>query len=71
MFMFYKKAINFVILLTAAFVLLFIDIYLILSGEPTFSETIWSINQKTLALAFGVGVVCGHLFSVPKDNVRE
>lgn len=70
MFMFYKKAINFVILLTAAFVLLFIDIYLILSGEPTFSETIWSINQKTLALAFGVGVVCGHLFSVPKDNVR-
>ena len=58
------------ILLTAAFVLLFIDIYLILSGEPTFSETIWSINQKTLALAFGVGVVCGHLFSVPKDNVR-
>ena len=68
--MFYKKAINFVILITAAFVLLFIDIYLILSGKPTFSETIWSINQKTLALAFGVGMVCGHLFSVPKDKVR-
>lgn len=67
--MFYKKAINFVILITAAFVLLFIDIYLILSGKPTFSETIWSINEKTLALAFGVGMVCGHCFTVPKGNL--
>lgn len=67
--MFYKKAINFVILITAAFVLLFIDIYLILSGKPTFSETIWSINEKTLALAFGVGMVCGHLFTVPRGEL--
>lgn len=67
--MFYKKAINFVILITAAFVLLFIDIYLILSGKPTFSETIWSINQKTLALAFGVGMVCGHCFTVPRGEL--
>jgi hypothetical protein len=66
---FYRKAINFVILMTAAFVLLFIDIGLIVSGRPTFSETIWSLNERTLALAFGVGMVCGHCFTVPKGNL--
>ncbi len=61
------KARNFVILMAAAFVLLFLDLFLWLNKMETFSETIWGVNQVTISLAFGVGVVCGHLFTVPKD----
>jgi uncharacterized membrane protein YbhN (UPF0104 family) len=60
-----SAAVNFVILMTAAFVLLFIDLSFWLRRKPTFSETIWGVNQWTLALAFGVGMVCGHCFTVP------
>ena len=60
------KARNFVILMGAAFVLLFLDLFLWLNKMETFSETIWGVNQVTVSLAFGVGVVCGHLFTVPK-----
>jgi hypothetical protein len=60
-----SAAANFVILMTAAFVLLFIDLSFWLRKKPTFSETIWGVNQWTLALAFGVGMVCGHCFTVP------
>lgn len=60
------KARNFVILIVAAFVLLFLDLFLWLNKMETFSETIWGVNQVTVSLAFGVGVVCGHLFTVPK-----
>ena len=60
------KARNFVILMAAAFVLLFLDLFLWLNEMETFSETIWGVNQVTVSLAFGVGVVCGHLFTVPK-----
>ena len=63
---FKKSGINFIILITFAFVLLGIDAYFFANGQETFSETIWYINQKTLAIAFGVGIVCGHLFTVPK-----
>jgi len=63
---FNKKAINFLILITAAIILLLADFVLWVSGNPTWSETIWEINQATLALAFGVGVVVGHCFTVPK-----
>lgn len=67
---FYQKARNFTILITAAIILLLCDLYFILNGQPTFSESIWDVNQHTLALAFGVGMVCGHCFTVPKDDVR-
>lgn len=70
MIQFYRKAINFTILIVAAIALLLYDAYLILNGYPTFSETIWDINQRSLALAFGVGMICGHCFTVPKDNVK-
>lgn len=60
-----QGAINFVILITAAFVLLFLDLAFWLKGKKTFSEAIWGVNQWTLALAFGVGMICGHCFTVP------
>jgi len=65
------KARNFIILMVVALMLLICDLFLLLGGQPTFSESIWEVNQHTLALAFGVGMVCGHLFTVPKDDVRQ
>lgn len=61
-----QEAVNFIILMIFGFGLLFIDLGLWLKGRKTFSETIWFVNQKTLALAFIFGVICGHLFSVPR-----
>lgn len=57
---------NFVVLITAAIVLLIADLIKWQSGGVTWSESIWAVNQKTLALAFGVGMVCGHCFTVPR-----
>ena len=67
---FNKKAINFLVLITVAIVLLFVDLALWINGRPTWSETIWGVNQVTIALAFGVGVVVGHCFTVPKNIDR-
>lgn len=60
-----NSARNFIILMVFAFALLFIDLYFYTAGSTTFSETLWGVNQWTLALAFGSGVVVGHVFSVP------
>lgn len=68
---FARKSLNFIILITAAITLLFIDLYLFLGGKTTFSESIWEVNQVTLALSFGIGLVCGHCFTVPKDNPKS
>lgn len=68
---FNNKARNFIGLMVVAVLLLLIDLRLLLIGSPTFSESIWEVNQHTLALSFGVGVVCGHLFTVPKNNPRS
>jgi hypothetical protein len=65
------KARNFTILITAAIILLLFDLHFWTSGQPTFSESIWEVNQHTLALAFGVGMVCGHCFTVPKDDPKS
>ena len=62
---FSRAAVNFVILMTVAFVLLIVDLVKWQSGQQTWSEAIWEVNQKTLAFAFGVGMVCGHCFTVP------
>ena len=62
---FSRAAWNFVILITVAFVLLIVDLVKWQSGQQTWSETIWEVNQKTLAFAFGTGMVCGHCFTVP------
>lgn len=62
---FSRAAWNFVILMTVAFVLLIVDLVKWQSGKQTWSEAIWEVNQKTLAFAFGVGMVCGHCFTVP------
>jgi hypothetical protein len=59
---------NFVFLMVVAFVLLIIDLYKWQTGNQTWSESIWAVNQKTLAVSFGVGVVCGHCFTVPKGT---
>ena len=50
---FSRAAVNFVILMTVAFVLLIVDLVKWQSGQQTWSETIWEVNQKTLAFAFG------------------
>ena len=60
-----QAATNFIILTVAAMCLLFYDLFLWLRRRPTFSETIWGVNQWTLALAFAIGMICGHLFTVP------
>lgn len=59
------SATNFVILMVAAISLLVADFAFWLKGRKTFSETIWGVNQITLALAFAIGVICGHCFTVP------
>ena len=63
---FSQAARNFVILITVAFVLLIVDLIKWQSGQQTWSEAIWEVNQMTLAVAFGVGMVSGHCFTVPK-----
>lgn len=61
-----QDALNFVLLMIFSFGLLFVDLGLWMSGRKTFSETIWRVNQVTLAVAFALGVVVGHLLTVPK-----
>jgi len=62
---FNQAAINFVILTVAASGLLFYDLSLWIRKRTTFSEAIWGVNQWTLAIAFAIGMICGHLFTVP------
>lgn len=62
---FSRAAKNFVILITIAIAILLVDLFKWQSGQMTWSEAIWEVNQKTLAVAFGVGMVCGHCFTVP------
>jgi hypothetical protein len=57
---------NFVILMAVAIFLLIVDLIKWQSGQMTWSESIWEVNQHTLAVAFGVGMICGHCFTVPK-----
>lgn len=56
---------NFILLITAAIALLLYDLKLFLRGKTTFSETVWTINQRTIWLAYIAGLICGHLFTVP------
>lgn len=65
---FKTAAINFTVLITIAIVLLLVDLIKWQSGQMTWSESIWGVNQCTLAFAFGVGMTCGHLFTVPKGS---
>lgn len=62
---FSKAARNFTILIIIAIALLIADLIMWQNGGITWSQAIWEVNQKTLAVAFGVGMVCGHLFTVP------
>jgi len=57
--------INFLSLITGALVLLLADLWLWMQAKRTFSDTIWAVNQWTLAIAFAAGLICGHLFTVP------
>jgi len=63
---FSRAARNFTVLIAVAFTLLIVDLIKWQTGGMTWSESIWEINQETLALSFGVGLVCGHCFTVPK-----
>ena len=65
---FSKAARNFTILMIVAIALLIADLVMWQNGGVTWSQSIWEVNQKTLAVAFGVGMVCGHLFTVPKGQ---
>lgn len=56
---------NFILLITAAIVLLLYDLKLFLKGKTTLSETVWGVNQWSIWLAYIAGLVCGHLFTVP------
>jgi hypothetical protein len=62
---FSKAAKNFVILITIAIAILFVDLFKWQTGGMTWSEAIWEVNQHSLAVAFGTGMVCGHCFTVP------
>lgn len=62
---------NFAILITVAFLLLIVDLIKWQSGQQTWSEAIWEVNQMTLAVAFGVGLTCGHCFTVPKGVMAK
>ena len=57
---------NFVVLITIAIVLLLVDLFKWQSGDTTWSEAIWEVNQHSLGFALGIGVVLGHCFTVPK-----
>jgi hypothetical protein len=57
---------NFVFLITVAIVLLIVDLIKWQSGNVTWSEAIWEVNQHSLSFALGVGIVLGHCFTVPK-----
>ncbi len=65
---FSRAAKNFVILITVAIILLLVDLFKWQSGSLTWSESIWEVNQKTLGLALGVGIVVGHYFTVPRND---
>jgi hypothetical protein len=65
---FSRAAKNFVILITVAIILLIVDLFKWQSGSMTWSESIWEVNQKTLGLALGVGIVVGHCFTVPRND---
>jgi hypothetical protein len=57
---------NFVFLITVAIVLLIADLIKWQSGNVTWSEAIWEVNQHSLSFALGVGIVLGHCFTVPR-----
>ncbi|CAB5194711.1 hypothetical protein UFOVP178_27 [uncultured Caudovirales phage] len=63
---FKQAGLSLILILAFSILTLAGDLYLFMAGLPTISELIWSINQRSLAVAFGVGAVCGHLFTVPK-----
>lgn len=63
---FHRAGYNLILLLAASLVVLAGDLALFATGQPTISELVWSINQVSLAAAFAVGVLAGHLFTVPK-----
>ena len=63
---FNTAATNFTVLITAAIVLLLVDLIKWQSGQMTWSESIWEVNQHSLGFAVGMGVVLGHCFTVPK-----
>jgi hypothetical protein len=60
-----QDAVNFSILMGAAITLLLYDLFLWRTKRRTFSESVWGVNQVTLAVAFALGVVIGHLLTVP------
>jgi hypothetical protein len=61
---------NFVFLITVAIVLLIVDLIKWQSGNVTWSEAIWEVNQHSLSFALGVGIVLGHCFTVPKGTSK-
>jgi heme/copper-type cytochrome/quinol oxidase subunit 4 len=62
---FSQAGLNMIIILTLGIIVLLADLVLFLKKRKTISETVWAINQYTLALAFLAGVIVGHLFTVP------
>lgn len=66
-----NSARNFIIMLGFASTFLGIDLYFYLSGSETFSETLWDINQLSLFLSLGAGIIIGHLFTVPNKEKNK
>jgi hypothetical protein len=60
-----QDAVNFSILMGVAITLLLYDMFLWRTKRRTFSESVWGVNQVTLAVAFALGLICGHLLTVP------
>lgn len=62
---FKSAAQKFILLIVPAIVLLVVDLVFFMNGQMTWSESIWGVNEKTIAVAFGIGMICGHCFTVP------
>lgn len=61
----------FILLITTFLGLLGVDLYFYTSGQPTFSESIWDVNQFSLAVALICGTLIGHIFTVPKNESKD
>ena len=59
---------NFVALMVVASLILCVDLIKWQTGEMTWSEAIWEVNQHSLGLSLGVGIVVGHCFTVPREH---
>lgn len=52
------------LIICLSLIMLIWELYVIISGAKTktISEEIWAINDRTIIVAYVVGLLCGHFF---------